>query len=171
MDVDLFRNSSLEWIQSVLSRYQQFSSPGLAGAAGSTRKHHSWISKDSLIQKKQRCSANWSDSTKEAKGYLNTTRSSLMPCYLWSHDKWWSAKSCKVNQCHTALSIVCWGYSYTLSKHHVCSQTSALAKHPMPFVQAASRKIACVCGQPYSYVSALAKTSSHKIVSMTHGTN
>jgi hypothetical protein len=47
------------------------------------------------------------------------------------------------------------GYISTLSKHHMFSQTSALAQHHMPFSQAASRKtphvdsqqniLTCVC--------------------------
>lgn len=39
------------------------------------------------------------------------------------------------------------GYISTISKHHVFSQMSTLAKHGMLFFQAASRKIPHVCSQ------------------------
>jgi hypothetical protein len=55
------------------------------------------------------------------------------------------------------------GYTYALSKYHVFSQVSTLAKHHVPLFQAASRKTPCVCSQ--QIMSASAKTSSHDTVS------
>jgi hypothetical protein len=65
--VDLFENTSLGRIQSVLSEYQQFSSHKSAVAARPTGKHHSRTSNGSLIQKKLGGSANWPESTEEAR--------------------------------------------------------------------------------------------------------
>ena len=50
--VDLFRNSSLEQIQSALSGYQQFRSHKSAAAAAAVHKHHSRISSRRSTQKK-----------------------------------------------------------------------------------------------------------------------
>ena len=69
----------------------------------------------------------------------------------------------KGNQCHSVVHCRL-GYTHTLSKHHMFSQASALAKYHSPPFQATSRKtphsqkniFLCVC---------LGKTSSHKTVS------
>jgi hypothetical protein len=65
----------------------------------------------------------------------------------------------KVNQCHSivsedqsmarphCISHCLLGYIYTLSKHHVFSQASSLAKEHTPFFQAASRKTPHFCSQ------------------------
>jgi hypothetical protein len=50
-------------------------------------------------------------------------------------SKAWQGKLLPPSIVHCPL-----GYIYTLSKHHVFSQVSALAKHHTPLFQAASRK-------------------------------
>jgi hypothetical protein len=79
--VKLFRNISLQQIQSTLSGYWQFSSHESAAAAQSTRKHHSQISNSRLIQKKLQGSANWPESAELARSCQNTIRSSLVNFY------------------------------------------------------------------------------------------
>jgi hypothetical protein len=56
-----------------------------------------------------------------------------------SKDQGRPAKSGKVKQCHSIVHCPL-GYIYTLSKHHVSSQVSALAKHHMPLSQTDSRR-------------------------------
>jgi hypothetical protein len=58
------------------------------------------------------------------------------------------------------------GYIYTLSKHPVFSQASALAKHPMPFARLTPEKHHMSdLSKTSSHVSASTKASSHKTVS------
>jgi len=70
-DVDLFRNSSLGQIQSVLSE-NQFNSQESAGIAQSTCKHQSQISSGSSIQKKLRGATNQPESMEVARSLQNT---------------------------------------------------------------------------------------------------
>ena len=69
-----------------------------------------------------------------------------------------SAKGVKANQRHTLIHCLL-GYTYTLSKNHLSSHVSALAKHRMPFSQGVSRK---------HYVSVLPKASSCVSASAKH---
>lgn len=93
--VDLFRNSSFGWSQSLLSEYWQFSSYRSAAIAQSIHKHHSRISNNSSIQKKPQGSAKWTEYMEVARRCLDITRNSLVQFSLQSHDKWWSAKQGK----------------------------------------------------------------------------
>lgn len=144
--MDLFRNSSLEWIQSILSRSQQFSSHKSAAVARSTHKHHSRISNGSLIQKKPWGSANWPD---EISKKLMEQNQKFFGAFL-SMKSWktvvskeWQGKPIPHSVLHCLL-----GYIYALFKHHMFSQVSAVAKHHMPPFQVASRKTPCLCSQP-----------------------
>lgn len=94
-DVDLFRNSSFGWFQSLLSEYWQFHSYRSTSIAQSIHKHHSWISNNSSIQKKPWGSANHTECMGMARRCLDITRNSLVQFSLQSHDKWWSAKQGK----------------------------------------------------------------------------
>jgi hypothetical protein len=49
------------------------------------------------------------------------------------------AKHDKVSQCHSIVHCLL-GYTHTLSKYHMFSQASVLARHHMPPFQASSRK-------------------------------
>jgi hypothetical protein len=103
--VDLFRNSSLEQIQSVLSGYQQLSSQESAATARSTHNHHSQTSSGSSGQKKPQGSANQFESMEAERSQGNTSRSSLVCFSLQSHNKQWPAKSGKANQYHQVSSV------------------------------------------------------------------
>ena len=125
--------------------------------------HSRTLFNNSSSIQKLRGSVNWPESMEEASSTWITT-SSLVHFFLWSHDKQWPikkarwtnatalsvktsiskvqqrpAKNCKANQCYPIIPcLLC--YTYILSKHHMLSQASTLAKHHMPLFQAASKK-------------------------------
>ena len=139
-------------------------------------------------------SASQPGSVETARSFWNTTRSFLVHFSLWSHNKWWPAKSGKAYKYHPALSakisinkaqwkpakndkayqyhpsiIHCpLGYIYILSKHHVFSQASTLAKTSHALFPGCLQKNLSVFSKTSSHVSASAKTSSHKTVSRKH---
>ena len=138
--MDLFENTSLGRIQSVLSEYQQFSSHKSAVAARPTGKHHSRTSNGSLIQKKLGGSANWPESTEEAR-----TPPEVLWCVslykITTNDQQRVARRTNTTQ-HHPLSVGL--YSYPFQTSCVLS-VSTLAKNLMPSVQAASRNTPCAC--------------------------
>jgi hypothetical protein len=91
--VELFRNSSLELLQSSLSTVQSTSKHESASAVSPLSNHHSEVSKSSLIQKKLWDSTNWPESTEMVRTHCNITGSSLVS-YCWEPTlsrKWLSS--------------------------------------------------------------------------------
>ena len=126
-----------------MSGYQQFIqiSSESAMVHQSIHKYHSWISNSNLVHKNTTrfCQLAWVLRSSRQ----NTTRSSLVHFSLWSHNKWWQAKSGKVNQYHTALSTTCWVIFIYPSKYHMFSLESALATYHMPFACLQENTIVC----------------------------
>ena len=156
--MDLFRNSSLEQIQSVLSaQFTQIST------ISSIHEHHSQIGNGSPIQKKPRGSANWPEYVEVARSHWNTSSSLLAFLSMKSRQRIPSKErqgesiqrsviSEDQHQQSPRMTSEEWqgipipqsiihcllGYTYTLSRHHVFSQASALAEHHTAPFQAAS---------------------------------
>lgn len=142
--MDLFRNCSMWWIQSALSSHQQFISHESVAVALFTQKRHSQISNSSLIQKKQRDSADCLKSAEAARGCQSTPRSSVI---RFNEEGKATQFQRVISQAQRRPAMSgrsdagrSLGYTYTLSKHHMCSQASAPVKYHVPFCQSASRK-------------------------------
>lgn len=180
------------WFQSSWSGYQQFSSYESVAVAQSTHKHHPWFS--NLVQSRRNWEALpiGPSQRKLQNATKIPPQVSLVLFSLKSHDKQWSMirKEGKAVQCHSIISedqcqqspmktckewqgkpvphsiVHCLlGNIYTLPKHHMFSQASALATHHIPFVQAASKKAPHVCSQQNILPHVcFRKTSSHKTV-------
>lgn len=105
-------------------------------------------------------------SVKKAR-WTNTTASSRKSSIRKARRK--SAKCDKANQCHSVFRCL----SYTLFRHRVFSQASALEKHHIPLFQTTSRKPSHICSQQSTLPRVCpSKTSSHKTVStkISHAT-
>ena len=151
--MDLFRNSSLEQIQSVLSGYQQFSSHESATEVQSRRSTKTVIS--SSQQKHLEATGIppevlWCISLYEvttnnglqrmAKQTSTIQHSQQRPVSAKPNDNQQRMVRHTNTTQHCPVSV---GLIYTLSKHHTISQASALAKHQIPLFQAASKKTPC----------------------------
>lgn len=137
--MDLFRNSSLGSLRSLLSGYQQSSSHKSAAVAwsicGKTIMSQQW--QFDPEETMRLCQSAWVHrSAKKPLEYDKKSFGTFLSMLSW---QMMVSKEGKANQCHSVTHCLL-GYTYTLSRHHVLSQTSSLAKHHVPLFLAASRK-------------------------------
>jgi hypothetical protein len=177
--MDLFRNSSLMWIQLALSGYQKFTSHKSAVAAWSTWKHHPQISiwarrnaktlpldqmehhqffGDSSIYEvmknddEQRV-ARWTNMTK----YHQWTPLSAKP----NNDQQRMARwTNTIQQCPLSVGYILHPFQTSCVLSSICSSISH-APFPVSFL----KNHISVLSKTYSHVSVSAKTYSHKTVS------
>ena len=133
--MDLFRNSSLEQIQSVLSGYQQQHDPP-------TNTIHEWISKGRSTQRNPK-TANWPIDLRVLGGrkkplehhqkFFGVFLSMKLRQTMTSKE--WQGITIPSSVIHCSL-----GYIYNPFQTPCVHQVLVLAKHHTPFSQAASRK-------------------------------